>query len=135
MFGIVWVTIEGLLGQMSPNWTAMGIIWLVIVGGFAWAAWSTQRESAKKLATFNEIMPETITLADDGVHLLGAKGAATLPWSSYKKYQRGKRVLLLYTSASHMHIVPLHDMDEAQQLAVERFVAAHIEQAQSITVG
>src|SRR6266568_7070250 len=33
---VVWATVSGLLGQTKPNWSAVMIIWIIIVAILSW---------------------------------------------------------------------------------------------------
>src|ERR1700742_2974035 len=78
LFGaIIWATIAGLLGKTHPNWTGLGILWLVIAALAAQVFYKAKKSSAKELAALNAGLPDWISLEDSGIKTNGPNGATS----------------------------------------------------------
>jgi len=125
---IIWATISALLGHTEPNWPALGLIWLVIVGIVLWAVYSTKRTQAKELTQLNATLPDHLNFTNDGMKFDGPDGAsAFLPWRSFKGWREGRRVMLVdQCEGNRVVILPVAQLSEIERQPIRQFLKACI---------
>ena len=128
IIGIVWGTISGLLGHSSPNWTAMAVIWTVMIGIIAWAVYSTRRESADELVQLNRTLPDQVKLTTEGITLEGPEGATRfMHWRRFKGWHEGKRIIIVNESKSDSAVtLSIGDLSEVERLRVRQILQSSI---------
>ena len=74
---LVVATIAALVSHSDtkPNWTGIGVLWLVLGGILAWSIRSTKRKFARELVQLNAALPDWINVGDDGVKFEGPNDA------------------------------------------------------------
>jgi len=125
---VVWGTIAGLLGQINPNWRAIGMIWAVLVALFLWATYRTKRAWARQLTQLNATLPDQVIFTNDGVKLDGPNGATGfLPWRNFKGWREGQRVVLIdQCEGNRAVMLPLAQLSEIERLPIRQFLHSHI---------
>jgi hypothetical protein len=124
---VIWATVAGLLGETHPNWRAVGILWVVILGVFGWVFYTTKKGMAKEFSQLNTTLPDWVSLVDDGVKLSGPQGATAFqPWNNYKGWREGKRVMLLDLQGGGFMMLPVADLSEIERDSIRQFLRSHI---------
>jgi hypothetical protein len=125
---VVWGTIAGILGQITPNWRAIGTIWVVVVGLFLWATYRTKRAWARQLRQLNATLPDQVSITNDGVKLDGPNGATGfLPWRNFKGWREGRRVVLVDQSEGNRAVMlPVAELSEIEREPIRQFLQSHI---------
>jgi hypothetical protein len=125
---ITWATISGFLGQTKPSWRAMGVIWLVIAGIVLWSVFRTKQERARDLAKLNATLPDRVNFTNDGVKLNGPDGAsAFLPWTHFKRWREGKRVMLVeMVEGNRIVILPVAQYSEVERQPIREFLQSSV---------
>jgi hypothetical protein len=125
--GITWATVAAALGEGHPNWTGLALIWLVITAIFVWAFWSARKSTYKEQEQLNSRLPDWIVFQSDGVKTLGPGGATSFhPWSSFKSWRQGKRVILLETRVDSIFMLPFARLPEDEQESLRHYLHANI---------
>ena len=129
LVAMLWATIEGILGQMQPNWRVVGIVWVVIAALIIWSVYRSKRSRENRLAQLNSTLPERITLAPDGVKLNGPGGAAGfIPWEHFKLWREDRRVILIDEAQSNRAVLlPAAQLSEADRISLRQFLNAHLQ--------
>jgi hypothetical protein len=124
---VLWASIAGLLGGLHPNWSAIGLIWLIILGLFGWSFYSVKRQRAKEFQQLNLTLPDWVNVAEDGVRLNGPNGATgSWPWNNFKGWREGSRVVLLDLQSGAFVILPVTDLSDVERQSLLHFVQLHI---------
>jgi hypothetical protein len=124
---IVWVTVEALMGKTRPNWTGLGIVWLVIAAIVAWSFYRATKSSAKELAALKANRPDWISLEDSGVRMDGPNGATAFqPWSNFNGWREGTRALLLDMQGGGFILLSVAELPAMQRQSVQQFLDSHI---------
>lgn len=125
---VVWGTIAGLLGQINPNWRVIGIIWVVVAGLGFWAVYNTRRTRARQLTQLNAVLPDQVSLTNDGVKLDGPNGATGfLPWRNFKGWREGHRIVLLdQCEGNRAVMLPVAQLSEIEREPIRQFLQSHI---------
>lgn len=125
---LVWATIAGLLGQTQPVWTAMAIIWTVIIAIIGWSAFRVTAERAREIVRINDMRPDTIRFTSAGIAFDGPDGAVSFrPWWHFNGWREGRRVVIL--DRPHVQsaaIVSIASLSEMQRERVRDFLGANI---------
>jgi hypothetical protein len=127
---VLWATIAGLLGATHPNWSAVGVLWVVLLGLFTWAFYSVKRKMAKEFLQLNATLPDWISLVDDGTKLNGPNGATGFwPWNNFKGWRERKRVMLLDMQTGAFVILPVGELSDPERQPIRQFLRLHIPSA------
>lgn len=126
----MWATVAGLRGDTTPNWPAMGIIWAVIFGVFAWAAIRVKRSRASEGARRHAILPDTIRFTSQGVAWEGPDGETGFrPWRQFDGWRQGRRVIVLdRPQVKCSVIVSIADLSDIERQRVSQFLRANVAQ-------
>jgi len=93
---VVWATVSALLGQTKPNWSAVVIIWIIIVAILSWSISRTKRLRMRELKEINATLPDQVSLTSDDVKYDGPNGeTGFLPWRSFEHWREGRRIILI----------------------------------------
>ena len=117
-----WATVLGLLGRTSPNWWAMGVIWLVILATAVWSAISVRRERKADLARLNEMLPETMTLDYEGLMWRRSGEQVRIPWGEVSGWHERGRVIALDGTGDQVLVFSVAGLAESQREDVRRFL-------------
>lgn len=125
---VVWATISGLLGQIKPNWRAVGWIWAVIGGIVLWAVYNTNRARSREFKQLNATLPDQVSLTSEGLKWDGPNGATGfLPWRNFKGWREGRRVVLVdQREGNRFVMLPLAQLPEIERLPIRQFLQSHI---------
>lgn len=124
------VTFEALSGAIRPNWGGIGLMWLVILAIVPIAFYRTKRARAKELSQLQAMLPEWISLGDDGVKVIGLNGASSsVPWINFKTLREGQRVMLLDMHAGGFVMLPVAGLPEQQRESIRQLFRSHAERA------
>lgn len=128
LLALIWATIAEFLNKDSSHLTGLALVWLVVFGIVGWAFYSTKRSTAREYKTLTETLPDFVTIASDGVHFDGPSGAnAFSPWSHYKGWREGKKVVLLSRSLGGGTIIlPVGDLLPAERERVRRLLMQYL---------
>jgi hypothetical protein len=128
LIAIAWATIAGFLGQTKPNWTAVAVIWAVVISIVWWAIYSTKRTRARELTQLNATLPDSITLANDGVKWEGPNGSTGFhPWRTFKGWRERRRVILIdKCDGNNFVILPVSQLSETERIPVRQLLQSHI---------
>jgi hypothetical protein len=124
---VLWATVSGFMGYTKPNWRAVALIWLVLAGIFAWAIYRTKRGTVRALTQVNAILPDWVTLNNDGIQCDGPNGAkAFQPWRTFKQWREGRRVVLLEQSNGQRVILHVADLSEIERHTLRQLLQSCI---------
>ena len=125
---VVWATVSGLLGQTKPNWSAVMIIWIIIVAILSWSISRTKRMRMRELKEINAAPPDQVNLTSDGVKWNGPTGGTGfLPWRNFKGWREGRRVLLIeQREGSSAIILLVAHLSEIERQPIRQFLQFHI---------
>lgn len=128
LLAVVWVTISGLLGYIKPNWKALGIVWVVVATIIVWAVFSSKKAQTKGLSKLNEVLPDDISLANDGVKMNGPNGATGfLPWRNFKGWREGQRVVFIdKTEENSSVLLPVAQCSEIEREQLRQLLRSQI---------
>ena len=130
--GILYATVEALLGHTHPNWNALGIIWIVIAGIIAWAFYRAKRSRAKESAHLNSTLPDWVKFETGGVHLELPNGAKAFhPWRNVKGYREGKSVVLIDLDGGTFIMVPVTELSEPERDSIRQFLNSQFPHSES----
>lgn len=116
------------LRQSSPNWTMVAALVGIYCVSLLYSLYSRQQASSKQLEKINAMRPDRVSLTNDGWQAEGPHGASSfLPWSSFKTWREGKRVILLErTEGKQVHILPAGQLSEMDRLSVRQLLQSHV---------
>lgn len=124
---LLWATVSGFLGHTKPNWWAVALIWLVVAGISAWGVYRAKAGSARALTQVNDILPDWVTLDNNGIECDGPNGArAFQPWRNFKQWREGRRVVLLEQSNGQRVILPVANLSEIERETTRQFLQSCI---------
>jgi|SRR5579884_1185019 len=124
---IVGATVAALMGKTHPNWTGLGVLWLVIAAIVVWISYRTKKSSIKGLAALNATRPDWISLEDSGVKTNGPNGATTFqPWSSFKGWRESKRTLLLDMQNDSFMLLSIAEFPASERQGIRQLLDSHI---------
>jgi hypothetical protein len=123
-----WATIAGILGQIHPNWRAVGVIWAIVAGLASWNIFWTKRARGRQLKKLNATLPDQVSFTNDGVKWEGPNGATGfLPWRNFKGWREGRRVVLVDKSEENRAVIlPVGQLSEIERLPIRQFLQTHI---------
>lgn len=131
---VVSATIAGMIGTTRPNWTAVGVIWLVIIGILAWSAYRSRKSFAAQSARLNSTLPTTLEFESRGVHLELPEGATAFhPWQSFSGWREGERVILLDKRDKTFLMVSITELPEIERDSLRRLLRSSIAPETAIT--
>jgi hypothetical protein len=125
---VVWATISGMLGQIKPNWQAVGLIWAVVAGLALWTYYRTKRVWARQLRDLNATLPDQVSFTNDGVKWDGPNWATGfLPWRNFKGWREGRRVVLVdQCNGNRAVMLPVAQLSELEREPIRQFLNTHI---------
>jgi hypothetical protein len=124
---LIWATFGALIGDIKPNWRALGTIWLVIAAFFAFLYYRTKTAMKREFNDLNERLPDRISLATDGIHLDGPHGATGFqPWRNFKGWREGQRIFLIDQSQGGFFILPVAAFPPVQRETLRQMLDGQI---------
>jgi hypothetical protein len=125
---VIWATVEGIVGNTRPNWTAIAVIWGVILAIAAWSFYRAKRSLAMEFQNLSAGLPDWLTLDDNGVKSDGPNGATAFrPWQNFKGWREGRRVILLDLETGAFLILLIDERSEAERESIRQFLVLHIQ--------
>lgn len=130
LLALIWATITQFVHKDSSHLTGLALAWLLVVGIVGWAFYSVKRSTAKEYRTLTETSPDLVTIAPDGVHFDGPSGAnAFSPWSHYRSWREGKKVVLLSRSlGGGFTMIPVGDLLPAERETLRKLLMRYLSQ-------
>ena len=125
---VVWGTIEGLLGNTHLNWAAVIVIWGVISTIFGWSFYRVHKSERRDFQQLNAGLPDWLAIEEQGIKSDGPNGASGFrPWSNFKGWREGRRVILLDLTNDGFVILPVAEQSETERNSTRRLLGSHIQ--------
>jgi hypothetical protein len=94
-----------------------------------WAVYSTKKGMAREFTRLNITLPDWVTLSNDGIKFDSSNGATSFyPWSNFKGWREGRRVLLMDQSQGGFVIRPISDLADVERQALRDTLRSHLPQ-------
>jgi hypothetical protein len=99
----------------------------VIAGIIAWSFYSAKRSSAKEFSQLNATLPDSLNIDSTGVRLELPGGATAFhPWSTFKGWREGQRVIILDKQDRTFVMVPVGGISGIERESIRQFLRANI---------
>ena len=124
---LLWGTVAKALSGDHEHWAGLSVVWLVVISIVGWAFLSTRRSQLLASVALNESLPDLLTMTDEGISTWSGNGQkAFLPWTALTSWYNGTRVLFLSILGTRGLLIPLSDLDAADQRVLRDTVQAHL---------
>ena len=125
---LLWGTVVQIERRDTTHLLGLSLVWLVVAAIFAWALYRSRLSTARDYSELEKNLPDSLTVAPDGVHFDGPDGArAFSPWAHFKCWREGRRVIVLDRSTVNgFAMLPVSHMQAIERESLRRLLGLYL---------